>query len=85
MRPLDWVVMFGWLAFIVSYGLYRGRGSNTVNKFLLAGKTHAVVRHGAFHHGHAGQRHHLHLHHRPELHRRDALRAVLFRTAASPW
>ena len=24
---------------IVSYGLYRGRGSNTVNKYLLAGKT----------------------------------------------
>ena len=39
MRPLDWVVMFGWLAFIVSYGLYRGRGSSTVNKFLLAGKS----------------------------------------------
>ncbi|HTW66109.1 MAG TPA: sodium:solute symporter [Bryobacteraceae bacterium] len=39
MRPLDWIVMFGWLAFIVSYGLYRGRGSSTMNKYLLAGKT----------------------------------------------
>ena len=39
MRPLDWVVMFSWLTFIVSYGIYRGRGSTTVNKFLLAGKT----------------------------------------------
>jgi len=39
MRPLDWVVMFGWLAFIVSYGLYRGRGSSTMNKYLLAGKS----------------------------------------------
>jgi Na+/proline symporter len=39
MRPLDWIVMFAWLAFIVSYGLYRGRGSSTVNKYLLAGKT----------------------------------------------
>src|SRR5580700_10844444 len=39
MRPLDWVVMFCWLAFIVSYGLYRGRGSTTMNKYLLAGKT----------------------------------------------
>jgi SSS family solute:Na+ symporter len=38
-RPLDWLVMFAWLAFIVSYGLYRGRGSSTVNKFLLAGKS----------------------------------------------
>src|SRR5579884_3520941 len=39
MRPLDWVVMFGWLAFIVSYGLYRGRGSTTINKYMLAGRT----------------------------------------------
>jgi Na+/proline symporter len=39
MRPVDWAVMFAWLAFIVSYGLYRGRGSSTVNKFLLAGKS----------------------------------------------
>jgi SSS family transporter len=31
--------MFAWLAFIVSYGLYRGRGSNTVDRFLLAGKS----------------------------------------------
>ena len=39
MRPLDWVVMFCWLVFIVSYGLYRGRGSSTMNKYLLAGKS----------------------------------------------
>jgi Na+/proline symporter len=32
------MVMFAWLAFIVGYGLYRGRGSNTVNSYLLAGK-----------------------------------------------
>ena len=39
MRPLDWIVMFGWLAFIVSYGLYRGRGSTTVDKYMLAGRS----------------------------------------------
>jgi Na+/proline symporter len=39
MKPLDWVVMFSWLIFIVSYGLYRGRGSSTVNKYLLAGRS----------------------------------------------
>src|SRR5579875_658917 len=39
MRALDWVVLFVWLASLVSYGLYRGRGSNTVNKYLLAGRT----------------------------------------------
>jgi Na+/proline symporter len=39
MRPLDWIVLAGSLAFIVLYGLWRGRGSDTVNKYLLAGKT----------------------------------------------
>src|SRR5580698_8310027 len=39
MRPLDWVVLFAWIFFLVSYGLWRGRGSDTVSKFLLAGKT----------------------------------------------
>jgi len=39
MKLIDWVVMFAWLAFIVGYGLYRGRGSNTVNSYLLAGKS----------------------------------------------
>lgn len=39
MRPLDWVVLCGALACMVLYGLYKGRGSNTVNKYLLAGKT----------------------------------------------
>ena len=39
MRPLDWVVLVGWLILIVGYGLYRGRGSGTVNSYLLAGKT----------------------------------------------
>src|SRR3954471_4753887 len=39
MKPVDWVVMFAWLAFIVGYGLYRSRGSNTVSSYLLAGKS----------------------------------------------
>ncbi len=39
MRPLDWVVLVLWLVLLVGYGLWRGRGSNTVNQFLLAGKT----------------------------------------------
>lgn len=39
LTPLDWFVMAGWLIFLTAYGLYRGRGSNTVNQFLLAGKT----------------------------------------------
>ena len=39
MRALDWVVLFAWLTFIAGYGLYRGRGSNSVDTYLLAGKS----------------------------------------------
>jgi Na+/proline symporter len=39
MNPLDWVVLFGWLVLLFSFGLWRARGSNSVNQFLLAGKT----------------------------------------------
>jgi Na+/proline symporter len=39
MRPLDWIVLITSLVSIVLYGLYRGRGSNTVDRYLLAGKT----------------------------------------------
>ncbi|MBV8729769.1 MAG: sodium:solute symporter [Acidobacteriia bacterium] len=39
MSTLDWIVLFATLVSIVAYGLYRSRGSNTVDRFLLAGKT----------------------------------------------
>src|SRR5258705_7384536 len=39
MTSLNWVVLFGWLIFLVSYGLWRGRDSSSVNQFLLAGKS----------------------------------------------
>jgi Na+/proline symporter len=39
MRALDWVVLLASLAAIVAYGLYRSRGSDTVDRYLLAGKT----------------------------------------------
>ena len=39
MTTLDWVVLFATLIIIVGYGLYRSRGSDTVDRFLLAGKT----------------------------------------------
>jgi Na+/proline symporter len=39
MTALDWAVLVAWLIFLVSYGLWRGRGSGTVNQYLLAGKT----------------------------------------------
>lgn len=39
MTTLDWVVLFAWLFFLVGYGLYRGRRNETVNQYLLAGKS----------------------------------------------
>jgi Na+/proline symporter len=39
MRPLDWIVLITALVSIVLYGLYRGRGSDTVDRYLLAGKS----------------------------------------------
>jgi SSS family solute:Na+ symporter len=39
MRPLDWVVMFGWLVVLVSYGLWRGRGSSSTQDYMLANRT----------------------------------------------
>ena len=39
MRPIDWIVLVASLVSIVAYGLYRSRGSNTVDRYLLAGKT----------------------------------------------
>src|SRR5215831_7578199 len=39
MRPLDWFVLASTLLSIIAYGLYRSRGSNTVDRYLLAGKT----------------------------------------------
>src|SRR3954452_6333199 len=35
----DWVVLAGALCFFTLYGLWRGRGSDTVDKYLLAGQT----------------------------------------------
>jgi len=39
MRVLDWIVLIASLISIIAYGLYRARGSNTVDRYLLAGKS----------------------------------------------
>jgi SSS family solute:Na+ symporter len=38
MRTLDWIVLVTSLVSIVAYGLYRSRGSDTVDRYLLAGR-----------------------------------------------
>jgi Na+/proline symporter len=39
MSHFDWAVLGAWLVFLTAYGLWRGRGSNTVDQYLVAGKT----------------------------------------------
>src|SRR5579872_3798574 len=39
MRPLDWLVLAACLALVVGYGTWRGRGSNTVKKYMRAGNS----------------------------------------------
>ncbi len=39
MTTLDWVVLVLTITGIIGFGLYKGRGSKTVNQYLLAGKT----------------------------------------------
>ena len=39
MKTLDWLVMGGFLLFIVAYGTWKSRGSKNVKQFLLANKS----------------------------------------------
>lgn len=39
MRTLDWIVLVSSLIFVVGYGMYRGRNSDTTDKYLLAGRS----------------------------------------------
>ena len=39
MRPLDWFVLTGCLVLVVGYGTWRGRGSNTITKYMRAGNS----------------------------------------------
>ena len=39
MRAADWAVLVVSLVGIIGYGLYRARGSKTVESYLLAGRT----------------------------------------------
>jgi SSS family solute:Na+ symporter len=39
MSNLDWIVMIGFLSFIVIYGTWKSRGSKNIKEYLLANKT----------------------------------------------
>jgi Na+/proline symporter len=36
---IDWIVLVAWLGGTIAYGLYRARGTKTVDQYLLAGKS----------------------------------------------
>ncbi|MGH9901175.1 MAG: sodium:solute symporter family transporter, partial [Pyrinomonadaceae bacterium] len=36
MRPLDWIVLVGFLAFVVLYGVWKGRRTRDLDDYLLA-------------------------------------------------
>lgn len=39
MQPLDWIVLSGTLIFIVAYGIWKSRGSNDIQGYLLASRS----------------------------------------------
>src|SRR3981081_2049816 len=39
MRPADWIVLVGALGYVVLFGLWRGRATNSVSKYLLGGRS----------------------------------------------
>src|SRR5437763_1258929 len=39
MRPADWFVLVGALGYVVLFGMWRGRASNSVSKYLLGGRS----------------------------------------------
>lgn len=39
MSLIDWTILIGFLAFVVSYGVWKTRGQKNINDFLLAGKS----------------------------------------------
>ena len=81
MRPLDWFVLVGCLILVVGYGTWRGHGSNTVKKYMLAGNFYALVCDRFFDYGDTSQRHHVHIHDGSIVCRWHAFRAVLLRAA----
>ncbi|MGH7615737.1 MAG: sodium:solute symporter [Gemmatimonadaceae bacterium] len=39
MNPLNWVIVVGWLAYVVYYGIRRSRGTNDIDAYLLASRS----------------------------------------------
>ena len=54
MSALDWVVLFGTLAAIVVYGLWKTRGPSSMTDYLHGGYRDRLADHRPLRHGHAG-------------------------------
>src|SRR6478672_7063972 len=39
MNPINWVIVIGWLTYVVSYGIRRSRGTKDINAYLLANRS----------------------------------------------
>ena len=39
MHPLNWVIVVGWLAYVVTYGIRRSRGTKDIEGYLLANRS----------------------------------------------
>src|SRR5437660_79474 len=39
MHPLNWVIILGWLTYVVSYGIRRSRGTKEIDGYFLANRS----------------------------------------------
>ena len=39
MHPLDWVIVIGWLTYVVTHGIRRSRGTNGIDAYFLANRS----------------------------------------------
>ncbi len=39
MHPLNWVIVIGWLSYVVIYGIWRSKGTKDIEGYLLANRS----------------------------------------------
>ena len=81
MHPLDWLIIVGYLSWILYDGIKRAKGTHAVEGYFLASRRAAVVGCRSVGHGHPDECYHAGRDHGPGIRGRRAVRAVLFRSA----
>ena len=79
--PIDWIIVVGYIAWLVWDGVKRTTLERTTESYFLASRSLPVVGGRPLGDGDAVERHHAGRHHRPGLQRRPALHPVLHRPA----